>query len=71
MTMIVRRFALSIACGAILPLAFIGSLALQGESPVLHADRMAFSILLPILLFGMMAFAIWVLMQRPVSSTRR
>lgn len=66
-----RRAAVSLLLGAPLPLAFIGSLLMQAESHALHADRAAFYILLPMLLFGMMAFAIWILMRQPVSSTRR
>lgn len=57
--------------GAPLPLAFLGSLLMQAEGHALHADRTAFYILLPLLLFGMMGFAIWTLMQRAVSSIRR
>jgi hypothetical protein len=66
-----RRATLSVLLGAVLPLGFAGSLALQAEHHALHADRAAFYILLPMLLFGMMAFAIWILMRQPVSSTRR
>jgi hypothetical protein len=71
-----RRVTISALLGAPLPLAFIGSLALQTESHAHHVDRTAFHVLLPILLFGMMAFAIWILMRRPVghppiSSMRR
>jgi hypothetical protein len=63
-----RRAAVSALLGAPLPLAFIGSLALQTESHAHHADRAAFYILLPMLLFGMMAFAIWILMRRSAGS---
>ncbi len=66
-----RRAMVSVLLGAPLPLAFLGSLTMQMENHGHHVDRTAFHILLPILLFGMMAFAIWVLMQRPVSSMRR
>jgi len=61
-----NRLLISAVLGAPLPLAFIGGIAMQNESHVLHADRAAFQILLPLLLFGMMAFAVWILMrQRP------
>lgn len=66
-----RRATLSALLGAVLPLAFAGSLALQAEHHAPHADRAAFYILLPALLFGMMAFAIWILMRRSAGSTRR
>ncbi|QDO96534.1 hypothetical protein FNB15_04255 [Ferrovibrio terrae] len=75
-----RRLLASALFGAILPLAFVGGIALQSESPALHADRAAFHILLPALLFGMMAFAIWILTRQqparplgsaPISSMRR
>jgi uncharacterized membrane protein len=66
------RLLASALFGAILPLAFIGGIALQSESPALHTDRAAFQILLPALLFGMMAFAVWTLMRQrsalPVSN---
>jgi hypothetical protein len=65
-----RRMMLCAVLGAPLPLAFIGGLLIQGE-PHLHSDRAAFHILLPALLFGLMAFAIWILMRHPVSSVRR
>lgn len=66
-----RRAAVSVLLGAPLPLAFIASLALQTESHAHQVDRTAFHILLPMLLFGMMAFAIWVLMRRSAGSMRR
>ncbi len=66
-----RRAAASLLLGAPLPLAFIGGLLMQGELHMPHSDHTAFHILLPALLFGMMAFAFWVLMRQPVSSTRR
>lgn len=66
-----RRAAVSALLGAPLPLAFIGSLALQTESHAHHVDRAAFYILLPMLLFGMMAFAIWILMRRSAGSRAR
>lgn len=56
-----RRVTLSALLGAPLPLAFI---AMQGEAHMHHTDRAAFYILLPMLLFGLLAFAIWVLMRR-------
>jgi hypothetical protein len=69
------RLLASALFGAILPLAFIGGIALQSESPALHADRAAFQFLLPVLLFGLMAFAIWTLMRQrlalPVSNVAR
>lgn len=65
------RLMASALFGAILPLAFVGGIALQSESYVLHADRTVFYILLPALLFGMMAFAVWILMQRSVSNRAR
>lgn len=65
------RLLASALFGAILPLAFIGGTALQSENPALHADRAAFQILLPALLFGLMAFAIWILTRRPVSNVAR
>lgn len=62
----------SVLLGAPLPLAFLGSLTLQMENHGHHADRTAFHFLLPTLLFGMMAFAIWILTRQPsVSSMRR
>lgn len=74
------RLLASALFGAVLPLAFIGGIAMQSESHALHADRTAFYILLPMLLFGMMAFAVWILMRHrlalpisnaPISSMRR
>lgn len=59
-----RRAAVSALLGAPLPLAFLGSLALQTEHHAQHADRAAFDILLPLLLFAMMAFAIWTLARQ-------
>ncbi len=58
------RLATSVLLGALLPLAFIGGMSMQAE---MHADRAAFYILLPLLLFGMMGFAIWTLMRRPAA----
>jgi hypothetical protein len=66
-----RRMAVSALLGAPLPLAFAGSIVMQTESHAHHIDRAAFHILLPILLFGMMAFAIWILMRRSAGSLRR
>jgi hypothetical protein len=66
-----RRAAVSALLGAPLPLAFIGSLLMQGEPHLQYSDRAAFYILLPALLFGMMAFAIWILMRRSAGSMRR
>lgn len=66
-----RRVAASLLLGAPLPVAFIGGILMQGESHTLHTDRAAFYILLPALLFGMMAFAVWILMQRSVSNRAR
>lgn len=72
MTEVARRVMASAVLGAILPLAFLGSLLMQAESHMPQADRAAFCILLPLLLFAMMAFAIWTLTrQQPVSSMRR
>ncbi len=68
MTILTARFLLSVALGAILPLAFVGGIAMQSESHALHADRAAFQILLPALLFGIMAFAVWILTRRPVGN---
>ena len=62
------RLLASALFGAILPLAFIVGIALQSESHALHADRAVFQILLPALLFGMMAFAVWILTRRPVGN---
>jgi hypothetical protein len=59
-----RRAAVSALLGAPWPLAFIGGMSMQAE---MHADRAAFYILLPALLFGMMGFAVWTLMRRPVA----
>ena len=64
-----RRATVSALLGAPLPLAFMGSLLMQGEPHLQHSDRAAFYLLLSALLFGMMAFAIWILMRRPVSSS--
>lgn len=66
-----RRMTLSALLGAPLPLAFVGSLLMQGEPHLQHGDRAAFYILLPMLLFGMMAFAIWILEPRSIGSMRR
>lgn len=72
MTEVARRVMASAGLGAILPLAFLGSLLMQAESHMPQADRAAFCILLPLLLFAMMAFAIWTLTrQQPVSSSAR
>lgn len=57
--MAVRRLLVSAALGMPLPLALFGGIVLQAE------DRVMFHVLLPALLFGMMAFAIWTLMRRP------
>jgi len=65
-----RRAAVSLLLGAPLPLAFIGGLLMQGELHMPHSDHTAFHILLPMLLFGMMAFAVWILMRRSAGSTR-
>lgn len=64
-----RRATISALLGAPLPLAFIGSLTMQMENLGPHVDRTAFHVLLPILLFGLMAFAIWILMRRSAGST--
>ncbi len=66
-----RRATVSVLFGAPLPLAFLGSLLMQGEPHLQHSDRAAFYILLPALLFGMMACAIWVLMRYSTGSMRR
>jgi len=60
------RLLASALLGAVLPLAFTGGLLIQGEAHLRYADRAAFCILLPALLFGLMAFAIWTLIRRPV-----
>lgn len=66
-----RRVMASAGLGSILPLAFLGGIVMQAESHMPQADRAAFCILLPLLLFAMMAFAIWTLArQQPVSSMR-
>ena len=64
------RLAASALLGAVLPLAFAGGLLLQGESHLQHSDRAAFSILLPMLLFGLMAFAFWTLVRRYGAESR-
>lgn len=71
MNVTVRRFALSIACGAILPLALSGGMVMQLESHASHVEVAVFYTLLPTLLFGLMAFAIWVLTRKPVGSIQR
>lgn len=72
MTEATRRVMASAGLGAILPLVFLGGIVMQAESHMPPADRVAFYILLPALLFGLMAFAIWTLTrQHPVSSSAR
>lgn len=71
MSRAMMRLVTSLVLGALLPLAFIGGIALQGDLHLTQADRAAFCILLPLLLFGMMAFAIWILSQPAVSSRFR
>ncbi len=67
-----RRAMVSVLLGAPLPMALAGGILMQSESHAHHVDRTAFHILLPMLLFGMMAFAIWTLTRQPsVSSMRR
>ncbi len=67
-----RRAMVSVLLGAPLPFAFIGSLALPSDHHAQQADRAAFYILLSLLLFAALAFAIWTLTRQPsVSSMRR
>lgn len=63
MTSMAMRLLASALLGAILPLGFAGGLLVQSEGYVRQADRMAFHILLPVLLFALMAGALWILLQ--------
>ncbi len=55
-----NRLLISVALGALLPLALMAGIVMQAESHALHPDRAAFYILLP-MLFGLMALAVWTL----------